>query len=327
MKRSYLLGGAAIILGLVHAFEYGPLLSEQEASGRFVLSYLTAAIALVGFAKVKNSARTSGHKALIYLSLLLLFPFGVIFSGCLLIFALLWPPPPEGRGELGQEEANLFRLNPPTLSSTPTAEVFLPAISLLESTDIDERRAAIDVLAQIGGPEQVRHLQACLGDPEREVYQYAHAKITGLHERYTDAVRSAQATGSRENLLDCYLNYLHSGLLGEATAEFYRQKAVVVTLALLKEQPHNVALLNLLAKLYLSQGAYAEAKLLLDRSLINEADSLEAHWLLAQIDYEKRDFENLQSRLEVLGRLSTAQGVEVGPALQGLSWWVEGRRD
>ena len=183
------------------------------------------------------------------------------------------------------------------------------------------------MLAQIGGPEQVRHLQTCLDDPEREVYQYAHAKLTELHERHTDAIRAAEAAGKGQELLDSYLQYMRSGLLGEATQEFYRQKAVRSAIGLLKEKPESVPLLNLLGQLYLEQGAEQEARLLLEKALDLAPESLEARYGLAQIAYSKQDFEALRNYLRPLRKVVLSEKNVRSETLEAVIWWLDGTDD
>ena len=123
------------------------------------------------------------------------------------------------------------------------------------------------------------------------------------------------------------MDYVNSGLLGEATKEFYRQKAVAVALGLLRDTPDNVSLLNLLAKLYLDQGADAEAQLLLEKSLSLDPDSLEARWTLTQMAYQKRDYEAVKRNLFTLKKLSMNRDTGRDEILQAITWWLDHDED
>lgn len=321
--------GAGLFL-CYSALECVGLLTSGEATTAYFIRYLIAYAMLCALWYLSSQKKTAGQSFLALIWPLLIFPFGVLLSSTVLLCRVLFPPPDEGRGEVGEEDTHFFKVRSNLLSKPfeeGQKELFLPAISLLESGGIDERRAAIDVLAKIGGPEQIRHLQACLDDPEREVYQFAHAKLTGLHEGYTDAIKSAQEMNSREQLLDQYVDYINSGLLGEATSAFYRQKAIGVALQLSQEHPKNVALLNLLAKLHFEQGEKVEAQLLLERSLQIDSESLEARWQLAKMAYEHRDFESLKSHLVNLGKLSLGDATEQNEITRSVGWWLETDRD
>ena len=294
----------------------------------FALTYLVlCALAVFAWQKQRRD-EDLGHTLLACLAAFLFFPVGLIFTAGWLFWHTLSPPPPEGQGEIGEEDMKVFKL-PRKLWSfgEEQEELFVPAVSLLERGDIEERRAAIEVLAQIGGPEQVRHLQSCLDDPEREVYQFAHAKLTELHERHTDAIRAAEAGEKRQELLDSYLLYMRSGLLGEATQEFYRQKAVRTAVSLLKELPDSVPLLNLLGQLYLEQGAEQEARLLLEKALELEPESLEARYGLAQIAYSQQDFESLRNYLKPLRKVVLTQQNVRSEILEAVIWWLDGSDD
>lgn len=302
------------------------LFQTPQLSQRTFLAYCAVSIVSLGGWGLTKQTNTKGQFSLAALMVIFLFPLGACLSAILLVWRSLRPPPLEGSGELGNDDISLFVVRKKISSPTDRSideEVFLPAVSLLQSDDINERRAAIDVLAQIGGPEQIRHLQSCLDDPEREVYQYAHAKLTGLHERHTDSIKSAQAAGVLEKLLDCYMDYLVSGLLGDATLAFYRQKALATAEQLLDRSPKSVPLLTLLGDLYLDQELIDDAKDVLQQALQCEADSLEAHWGLAQIAYREQDFESLQEHLAQLRKLVAGRTAVRSEVLEAITWWVQ----
>ena len=268
-----------------------------------------------------ETAKTRGQSLLGAVSIPFLFPFGTVISSALLVLNALAPPPAEGRGELGQDEFVLFRLKPdPKSKPRPDLkEEFLPAVSLLESEDIDTRRAAIDVLAEIGGPAQIELLQSCLDDPEREVYQYAHAKLTGLHERHTKRIQEAQESGNRQALLDRYLEYIGSGLLGGATSDFYRQKAISVAGKLLEETPDSLPILTVLGKLYVDQNSPTEATLVLNKALEREPNSVEARWEMARLAYTQQNFREMRDHLQ---HLKLPPALHETPISQTVRWWL-----
>lgn len=266
--------------------------------------------------------------AVIGLMALLFIPFcGPIFSALLLLWSYYSPPPAEGQGETGAEDVRLFRLREPgplkQILQPHEQESFIPAVTLLKSKNIEERRAAIEVLAQIGGPEQIKHLQACLEDEEREIYQLAHAKLSALHERYTDAIRKAQLDSVSDELLLHLIAYLRSGLLGEATQKFYRQQAVNTATILLKQSPKDVNLLATLAELYLENDELSLAADLFSRALEADPDNLKVHWGLAKIRCQQRDFDALRSHFEVLRQaLHSETDVPMPKEFYDvLTWW------
>jgi tetratricopeptide (TPR) repeat protein len=305
------------------------LLSAGEITPGCFVQYLIMS-SLTGLLWYRRREPESvGHSLLGGLSLLLFFPMGLILSTGWLFWQTLQPPPLEGPGELGEEDMKVFKLASRPWNSWifEQEELFVPAVSLLERGDVEERRAAIEVLAQIGGPEQIRHLQTCLDDPEREVYQYAHAKLSELHERHTEAIRAAETKGRKQQLLDSYMGYIQSGLLGEATQDFYRQKAVRTAVNLLKEQPESVPLLNLLGQLYIEQGAEQEARLLLDKALSLEPASLEARFGLAQLAYSSQDYDALRAHLKPLSKVAQSEKNVRAEVRDAVTWWLDGHDD
>ena len=322
-----LLAGSSMLFCLSLALSLVPLSRGALGLGFLVPYFLLSGLTVFAWHQQRREENV-GHGLLAVLGIILFFPIGLTLSAGWLFWHVLHPPPTEGHGEIGEEDMKVFRL-PRKLwaSGEENEELFVPAVSLLERGDIEERRAAIEVLAQIGGPEQVRHLQTCLDDPEREVYQYAHAKLTELHERHTDAIRAAEAANKGQELLDSYLQYMRSGLLGEATQEFYRQKAVRSAVGLLKEKPENVPLLNLLGQLYLEQGAQQEARLLLEKALHLAPESLEARYGLAQIAYSEQDFEALRDYLKPLRKVVLTEKNVRSEILEAVIWWLDGTDD
>lgn len=316
------LGFIALSLAATFALHFG-------AYGAPVLGFylVTALLLVVGWWRTPQP-KTSGH-AFIGLGLLLFIPiFGLLLSAGLLAWSLWLPPPDEGQGEIGAADMVVFDIRNRLLrpGKAPTAEKFLPAVSLLQSSDIDERRAAIEVLAQIGGPEQIEHLQNCLDDPEREVYQYAHAKLSELHEKYTEAIKVAQ-NRSAEETLNGTLAYLHSGLLGEATEKFYRQKAISLVVELLKERADDPSLLSLLGELYLEEGSLQEAGVALGRGIALDPDSVEARWGLAKLAYRDHSYGIFLQHLASLRDLTAGrQGLDRS-ITEAVSWWFEGLED
>ena len=97
----------------------------------------------------------SAHAVLGLMALLFVPYYGPLFSSALLLWSFLYPLPEEGKGETGMEEVRVFRLRQPgslkELLEPEEEESFIPAVTLLKSNDIEERRAAIEVLARIGG--------------------------------------------------------------------------------------------------------------------------------------------------------------------------------
>ena len=311
-------------LGLVLA-----LFRERAVTLDFILPYFFLSILSVLLWRLVREDKSHGQSLLGSLSLVFFFPMGLVLSSGWLFWNALRPPPEEGQGELGREDMKVFKLprQPWVEAGEDKEELFVPAVSLLERGNIEERRAAIEVLAQIGGPQQVRHLQACLDDPEREVYQYAHAKLTELQERHIEAIRSAESQGKKTELLEGYLQYISSGLLGEATQDFYRQKAVRTAVHLLQDNPESVALLNLLGGLYTEQGAEQEARLHLEKALNLEPESAQARYTLARIAYSQQDFKALTEHLKPLQGLVEGGHDLPSEILEAVNWWLEGHDD
>jgi tetratricopeptide (TPR) repeat protein len=307
-------------------------LASVGAVGLVFSSLLSPTAALViylvlvlGCAALWSKAGRGRRKGLATTGLffLLFFPyFGLPASAFLLFWTFCYPPPEDGRTELGEDDKRIFDIRdrlmkPPT--QIVSEESFLPAITMLQSPNLEDRRSAIEVLARIGGAEQIYHLQKCLDDPEREVHQLAHAKLTALHEQHTDAINQAQQS-SKEEELDSVVLYLRSGLLGEATKLFYRQKAITIGGKLLLERPHDPQLLSLLGELYLEDRKYQEAALAFETSLRLE-DSIEARWGLVRLCYQQRNYDGFLAHLTELRGLASATVPGTREITEVVTWW------
>ncbi len=301
---------------LLAHFPWGPV-----DWGPSMLVSLLVAVAWVGLTEGKTRGMSvPGIGLLVFCPVL-----GPVLSASLLLWVLLSPPPDEGEGELGRQDMVEFDITTRMLrqGGETDGERFVPAVALLDSQDINERRAAIDVLASIGGPEQILHLQSCLDDPEREVYQYAHAKLTELHEKHTDAIREAQG-GPAQNLLDAYLLYLRSGLLGEATSTFYRRKAIATTREMLQARAGEVSLLALLGQLYLEDGQSRLCAEVLEQAVALDPDSVEARWGLTRLAYAQRDYETFRRNLTSLRSLISNKKVANDVITRTIGFWSDG---
>ncbi len=314
----FLAGSILLLSVLALALAFASLLSPAVALGLYLLLALFCAALWLraGRGRCTGQATTG-------LIFLLFFPcLGLPASAFLLLYTLSYPPPEDGRSELGDDDKRLFDIRDRLMRPSPQAageESFLPAVTMLGSPDLEDRRSAIEVLARIGGPEQIAHLRKCLDDPEREVYQLAHAKLTALHERYTNAIDLAQQR-SQEEELDGVVLYLHSGLLGEASKLFYRHKAITLAGKLLLESPQDSQLLSLLGELYLEDQKYREAALAFETSLGLE-DSIEARWGLVRLCYQQRDYEAFLTHLREMKGLASATVPGTRAIVEAVTWW------
>ena len=294
------------------------LQGSQLTYGGLLTAFALTFLAWLPFLRgPRNGYAVLGLLAVVSIPLL-----GTLLSSVILIWTSFVEPPETIEGEIGHDEVRLFRIRKTALESfqSDNPEEFVSAAALIENGTPDERRGAIEVLAQIGGPEQIALLQKCLDDEEREIYQLAHAKLTQLHERFTGKIRRAQQTTDTE-LIDHLISYLDSGLLSDASMTFYRRQAIETATRLLDDGKQDSQLFSTLGELYLEDEQLDQAKDSFCLALEEDADCLDGHWGMTRVYYQRREFEHLQPHLSALRRI---YGSGISPPAEiasVINWW------
>lgn len=313
---------AVIVLGAAIFSSLGCLYGVFRESGWMYPCLLLAVIAnILAWLPLLNGPR-SGYAVLGLLATLSIPLLGPVLSSLILLWTSLFEPPEVVKGEVGHDEVRLFRIRKTALESFQTdhPEEFVSAAALLENGTPDERRGAIEVLAQIGGPEQIALLQKCLDDEEREIYQLAHAKLTQLHERFTGKIRQAQQSNDAE-LIDSLISYLDSGLLSDASMTFYRHQAIETAERLLQAGKQDSQLFSTLGELYLEDDKPELAHQSFTSALAADEECLDGHWGMTRVYYHRREFEKLQPHLAALRRIYSSGTSPPAHIAAVINWW------
>lgn len=195
-----------------------------------------------------------------------------------------------------------------------------PAADLLRRGSNVERLAAVEVLSELGEPAQIAELQRALNDPEREIYQMAHAKLTRLQEAHAERLARGRELGP-ERHLEALIAYLESGLLGASTGEFHVQTALGLVEELNRARPR-ADLYDLRGRLLARQGDHHGALGSFEAALRLAPGHLESLWGAAQAAYQIGAFVKVDEYLTELSRFAEDDS-KASKFFATLSWWEQ----
>ena len=112
-----------------------------------------------------------------------------------------------------------------------------PLIDMLQTDDVDLKRAVIDAMARRRGRKLIACIQGCLQDPRPEIYQYAMARwggsrrtSRGTSPRPRRRSRRPRTRGEPHmQLARVFEQYLESGLVDPTLIDFYQGNCFVNT--------------------------------------------------------------------------------------------------
>lgn len=206
-----------------------------------------------------------------------------------------------------------------------------PLIDMLDTPDVELKRAVIDAMAKRRSAKMVACIQSCLTDPRPEIYQYAMAKLGKLQEEFTRDVGAAtaavqaapDAVEPHYRLAALYEEYLASGLVDETLVAFYRGLLEKEYRAVLARSPHDTAATLALGRVLLEMEQIDEAALHFLAVLDRDPDNIEARIQMVAVQYAKRAWGSMQRELGRVLALGATRTQSQSDILQ-LAQWLRG---
>ena len=160
-----------------------------------------------------------------------------------------------------------------------------PISVTLDSADIPAIQTMIDTLAQSRQPEMLKLLYRCLEDERPEIFQYALTTIAKLQEKFCLRIYQAvqaerlapESVETHLALVQCYWEYLESGLLDSTLEDYYGSLAITGLERTLKLRPEHDQSRVRLGRLLQRRGRHAEAERVFRTMILDRPQSLEAH--------------------------------------------------
>lgn len=206
-----------------------------------------------------------------------------------------------------------------------------PLIDMLDTPDIDRKRAVIDAMAKRRGKKLIAAIQTCLTDPRPEIYQYAMARLGKLQEDYTRDIGTAtrevetapHEPAPRYRLAALYETYLGSGLVDSTLVDFYRGLLMKEYRAILAMAPDDTAAALALGRLLVDVGQIEEAAGHLEAVLARDPGNVEARFGMVGVHYARRDWYSMQIEVEEVLTLGATREQSQSEILE-LAQWLRG---
>lgn len=186
-----------------------------------------------------------------------------------------------------------------------------PLIDLLQTPDLQLRKAVLEDMARRRGARLVACIQAALADPNPEIYQFAVAKLSQIQEwhsrqlaegRLDYAARPGLESG--QWLAVAYHDYLASGLLEPTLEPLYLRQLADLYGDLLARFGTSPALLLARGEIWLRLGREGDAAEDFQAMLQLDGKAGQAELGLLKVAYQRRDWEGWRQqarRLQGLG--------------------------
>lgn len=191
-----------------------------------------------------------------------------------------------------------------------------PLLDILNGSDIELKRGAVNLLRRLGSAEAVRLLRKSLSDPSTEVRYFAHTALARLEADFSKRLERAERAarkGSFEALCalgrayrDYALSELPEGSIRE-NAVLQARRALEKALAM---QPDNLRLRLETAQLSLSEGDHRAARDYFQQAM-QDPDLAPASALgLLRAFFETRDWPALAGLIKDIGGMTMPPGTD-----------------
>lgn len=212
-------------------------------------------------------------------------------------------------------------------------EMVFEELSIQSYTDIvrgpnrNLKKALISKILQEWTPGAIPLLQIALRDEVYEIRSYASTALTTIEDRMNRRIQEIkrelaedpEEVSARYRLARSYLNYAESGLLDDSSKHHYATLAVEAVANTDSEtEEDRVGKLTIEMRAYRLQGRTDDEFDACGRILDLRADHQEALGRLCDIQFERRDFESLQST----SRRFLAVTPEDHPAIESARLWA-----
>lgn len=260
----------------------------------------------------------------------------------LLLFSLRFFPPPPGDllsefvehvapRETGDASSRHMRAGDIPLVDHLQVE---PLIDMLQTEDVDLKRAVIDAMARRRGSKLIQCIQGCLQDPRPEIYQYAMARLGRLQEDFTrdiaratqDVEKAPEATEPHMRLARVFEQYLDSGLVDATLVDFYQGQLLREYEAVLKVNPDETAASLARGRVLIELRRAHEAAAEYQRVLSRDGANIEARFGMVQVHYASKSWYAMQFEVDDVLRLCATRQVS-NPEMLELVQWLRGQTE
>jgi hypothetical protein len=186
-----------------------------------------------------------------------------------------------------------------------------PLIDLLQTPDLQLRKAVLEDMARRRGPRLIACIQAALADPNPEIYQFAVAKLGQIQEWHSRQLAQGRLDYARRPSLEsgqwlaaAYQDYLASGLLERTLEPLYLRQLADLYGDLLARFGSSLALLQARGETWLRLGREGDAAEDFQAMLQLDPKAGQAELGLLKVAYQRRDWVNWRQqalRLRSLG--------------------------
>src|SRR5215470_17927607 len=200
-----------------------------------------------------------------------------------------------------------------------------PLIDVLQTADLEMRRAAVAVLSRQANPGAVRLLRRLLSDPQPEIRSDASIALTRLEEELAGALNASLELWTADpadkertlNLANQYYEYACSHVLDEMSQHCYFAKARDVLQQCITQDSMNVDLWLKLARIRQHLGETAEALQAVRITLQLQPHAAEAYLLAMELAFRLHAWEMLIS----VAREGLRTSPSASEARTTLQWW------
>lgn len=232
------------------------------------------------------------------------------------------------------EEVELEGITPARPVSLPLDLEVQPLVDILESSDLQMRRAAVSVLSQQANPESIRLLRGLLLDPQAELCSDASIALTRIEEQLAHVLNDALARWnanpeSKERTLDLadqYYAYACSNVLDEESQRAYLTKACELVQQCLAQDDAQAALWLRCVHIKRRLGQKAEALTNVLRALELESNAPEIHSVAMELAFEQHAWDTLLT-LAHQGQDMMPDSSGVWTSLQSWGTYAEARKE
>ncbi|MBS2038140.1 hypothetical protein JST97_24355 [bacterium] len=193
-----------------------------------------------------------------------------------------------------------------------------PLIDLLQSPDLQLRKAVLEDMARRRGARLIACIQGALADPNPEIYQFAVAKLGQIQEWHSRQLAEGRLEYSRQPglesghwLAQAYLDYLESGLLEVTLQPLYLRQLAELYGDMLARFGRSQALLLARANVWLKLGREGEAAEDFRAVLQLDSQCAEAELGLLQVAYQQRNWSDWRQQARRLKTLGARLPIEV----------------
>jgi len=224
-------------------------------------------------------------------------------------------PRPSGEllSEFRDHVAPQLGLKPAPIGQLPLVEHLKvqPLIDLMDSPDIEIRKAVLEAMAKRRGRKLIECIQRALNDPKPEIYQLAVAKLAQIQEEHSRELAQARAAYQRDPqrteaylLVGAYQDYLDSGLLEPTLEPLYLEQLAEVYLQIQGLDGSDLQACLSRGQTFLRLAQPQHARQEYERALTLQPDSPEACMGVVEVLYLQRDWPGLREEVKKLRQLA-----------------------